>query len=228
MSTATITVQASLRQRTGKGAARQTRAAGRIPAVVYGPGEPGRALAVEAKAVKSILSAPLGQNTVVTLDIDGKTELALLKSYDYHPLTRSLEHADFYKVTLDRHVLVQVPFHLEGKAKGVAAEGGVLRQIFRTLPVLATPDKIPASLNHDVTNVGLGESVHVRDLALPEGVTVKLDKSQTVVSIVAPERDAVVETATTDAAKAAAPAAKGAAPAAKAAAPAAKPAAKKK
>lgn len=225
MTATTITVQASLRTGTGKGPARRTRAAGRIPAVVYGPGESGRALAVDAKAVKSILSAPLGRNTVVTLDIDGSAELALLKSYDYHPLTRALEHADFYKVTLDRKVLVQVPFHLQGRAKGVASEGGILRQIFRTLPVLATPDRIPASIDYDVTNLGLGESLHIRELTLPEGVSVKLDPAQTIVSIVAPERDPAAEAAA-EAAKAA-PAAKGGKPA-PAAAAAAKPAAKKK
>lgn len=226
MTITNITIPATARAATGKGPARRVRYDGKVPAVIYGPGEDATPIAVVAKDVKSILSAPLGRNTVVTLDIDGKTSLALLKSYEHHPLTRQILHADFYKVTLDRKVLVRVPFVLTGKAKGVAQQGGILRQVYRELPVLTTPDKIPAKIEADVTNLELGQGFHVRELSLPEGVAVKYDAGQTLASIVAPEKDdkAAAE-APAAAAKAAAPAKDAkAAPAkdAKAAAPAAK------
>ena len=226
MTTTTISIQATTRVANGKGPAGRVRASGKVPAIVYGPGEKGRAISVEAKDIKSILHAPLGSNTVVTLTVDGHSQLALLKSFDHDPMTRGVVHADFYSVALDRPILVQVPFVLTGKSKGVASEGGILRQIYRSLPVITTPDKIPAKIEADVTNLGLGESLHIRELNLPAGVAVKLDANQTVVSIVAPEKDteaAKAATAAPDAAKApAGKDAKAAAPAKDAKAPAAK------
>lgn len=229
MTTTSITVQASKRIAKGKSAANRTRHEGKVPAIVYGPHEDSRPISVNAKDVKSILSAPLGRNTVVTLDLDGVTSLAMLKTFDHHPLSREVVHADFYTVKLDRPVVVPVPFVITGRSKGIAIDGGVLRQIFRTLPVRCTPDKIPAKIELDITNLGLGESYHVRDLTLPEGVSVKLDLGQTIVSIVAPEKE---EAKAAPGAPAAAAAAAPAAAAGKAAPAAAKdakaPAAKKK
>ena len=189
MTTTSITVTANARTGSGKGPARRVRAAGQLPAVAYGPGEEAHAISVFSKDVKAILAAPLGQNTVVTLSVDGAPSLAMLKSYEYHPLTREILHADFYKVALDRKIVVRVPFHLTGKSKGVATQGGVLRQIYREIPVVTTPDKIPAEITADVTNLELGQSFHVRELTLPAGVTVKLDAGQTVASVVAPEKE---------------------------------------
>lgn len=219
MTTTTISIQATARTAGGKGPAGRVRSGGKVPAIIYGPGEKGRPISVEPKDIRAILHSPLGGNTVVTLTVDGHSQLALLKSFDHDPMTRGVVHADFYSVALDRKILVQVPFVLTGKSKGIANEGGILRQIYRSLPVVTTPDKIPAKIEADITALGLGESLHVRELSLPEGVAVKLDGSQTVVSIVAPEKDteaAKVPGAPAEAAKAAAPAGKDA----KAAAPA--------
>ncbi|MBI5516200.1 MAG: 50S ribosomal protein L25 [Deltaproteobacteria bacterium] len=207
----TLTLNATPRDQHGKGPARRLRASGKLPAIMYGPGETARSIAVDPKDIKAILAAPLGRNTVVTVSVEGSRTLAMLKGYAYHPLTRALEHADFYTVAVGRKIIVPVPFHTTGKSKGVATQGGILRQIYRTLPVLCTPDKIPAKIEADVTALELGQALHVRDLALPEGVAVKLDAGQTVVSIVAPEKE--------ERAAEAAPGAAGAAPGA--AAPAA-------
>lgn len=243
MTTTTITLQGKARTGSGKGPAGRVRARGSLPAIVYGPGAPARSIEINPRDVRSILASPLGRNTLVTLSIDGQSTLALLKNYEHHPLTREVLHADFYTVTLDRPITVQVPFLLTGKSKGVATQGGILRQIFRTLPVQTTADKIPARIEADVTALELGQSLHVRELTLPAGVTVKLDQGQTIVSVVAPEKDeargageaaAAAATPAAGAAPAgkaaAAPAGKAAAPAAKdakAAAPAAKDAKKK-
>lgn len=213
MTTTAITLEGKARTGSGKGPAGRVRARGALPAIVYGPGSPARSIEINPKDVRSILASPLGRNTLVTLSIDGQSTLALLKNYEHHPLTREVLHADFYTVTLDRPITVAVPFVLTGKSKGVATQGGILRQIFRTLPVQTTADKIPAKIEADVTALELGQSLHARELKLPGGVTVKLDPGQTVVSVVAPEKDE----ARGEAAAAAAPAA-GAAPAGKAAA----------
>jgi large subunit ribosomal protein L25 len=205
----TLTLNATPRMDHGKGPARRLRASGKLPAVMYGPDHAARAIAVEPRDIKTILAAPLGRNTVVTVSVEGTRTLAMLKGYSYHPLSRALEHADFYTVAVGRKITVQVPFLATGKSKGVATQGGILRQVYRTLPVLCTPDRIPAKLEADVTALELGQALHVRDLQLPEGVAVKLDAGQTVVSIVAPEK----EERAAEAAPGATPAA-GAAPAA--------------
>jgi len=214
-----ITIQGTRRDAQGKGAARRLRASGKLPAIVYGPGTAPTTIAVDPKEVVRVLHTSHGRNTVVTLVLDGKPELAMLKSFDHHPLTRDIEHADFYRVALDRAIIVEVPFHAVGKAKGVA-EGGVMRLIYRKLAVKCTPEKIPVQLEIDVSDLALGEGHQVRDLKLPDGVVVMLDPGQTVVAVVAPEKEEKVETTTPTGEAAAAgggPAAAGAAPGAGAA-----------
>lgn len=229
----TIKIEGQKRPSSGKSPARRLRAAGKLPAVVYGPGKTAASVAINPKDVKTVLSQPLGRNTVFTLSIDGAEQLAMVKSFEYHPISRDLLSADLYTVSLDRAVEIEVPLVLTGKSKGVAL-GGVLQQIYRKLPVRCTPDKIPAKLELDITNVEVNQSVATKALPLPEGVKVMLDANQTIVSVVTPEKEKADAAAApaAGAAAAAAPAgkdAKAAAPAkdAKAAAPAAA-AAKKK
>jgi large subunit ribosomal protein L25 len=227
-----LKIEGQKRPSNGKSPARRLRAAGKLPAVVYGPGYAATSVSINPKDVKAVLSQPLGRNTVFTLSIDGVDQLAMVKSFDYHPISRELLSADLYTVSVDRAVEVEVPLVLVGKSKGVAA-GGILQQIFRKLPVRCTPDKIPAKLEVDITDVELHHSLAAKALPLPAGVTVMLDANQTIVSVVAPEKDKAEAAPAAGAAAAAAPAAgkdaKAAAPAkdAKAAAPAAA-AAKKK
>lgn len=213
----TLKIQATLRPTSGKSPARRARAAGKLPAVVYGPGKEGVSITVDPKDVRAALLSPMARNTVFTLSIDGKDQLAMVKSFEYHPLTRELEHADFYTVTVDRAIRVEVPLALVGKCKGVAA-GGILQQIYRKLPVKCTPDKIPAKLELDITNLEMNQTMPAKSVNLPSGARVMLEPNHTIVSVVAPEKEAAAAAAT-DAAPAAA-----AAPAkdAKAAAPAAK------
>ncbi len=186
-----ITVSATKRTGGGKGPARRLRVAGQLPAVMYGPGQQGISISVDPKTIKQILTAPRGRNTVVSLDVAGTKQLAMLRSFDLHPVTREIEHADFYTVALDRAITVDVPFVTTGKAKGVAM-GGVLRQVFRKLPVKCTPDAIPEKIEVDVTNLEQGNAIHTRDLHLPPGVVVHLEPGLTLVAIVAPEKEEVV------------------------------------
>jgi large subunit ribosomal protein L25 len=224
----TLKIEAQKRPAHGKSPARRLRAAGKLPAIVYGPGKPAESISMNPKDIKAILSQPMARNTVFTLSVDGVDQLAMVKSFEYHPISRDLLHADLYTVSLDRAVDVEVPLTLVGKSKGVAA-GGVLQQIYRKLPVRCTPDKIPAKLELDITNLDLHHAIATKALVLAEGVRVTLDANQTIVSVVAPEKEraeAAAPGAAAPDAKAAAPAkdAKAAAPAkdAKAAAPAKK------
>lgn len=223
-----VKVPASRRDAAGKGTARRLRSDGKIPAVAYGKGEPALHVAVSPKDLVGVLARELGRNSVIQLEVEGADKLTvLLSDYQYHPVSRKLLHADFLKIALDQPVDVDVPFELTGKAQGVVM-GGILRQVYRKLPVRCLPEKIPVKITHDVTSLELDDHVHVKDLALPEGVTVRLPEDQTVCGVVTEkkrgyeEEEAAAAAAAAGAAAGAAPGA--AAPAAGAAAPEAKPA----
>jgi large subunit ribosomal protein L25 len=209
-------ISASPRAIATKGHVRRMRNAGRIPAVAYGLDKPSVTLSVSPKDLVEVIRSEFGRNTVIELQIEGgDRQTVLLADYQYHPITRDLLHADFYRIGMDRPVDVDVPFELTGKPKGVVM-GGVLRQIYRKLPVRCLPDKIPVKIVRDVTELDLDEHYQVKDLELPDGVTVRLPADRTVVAV-AMEKVQPEETETT----AAAPAAGAAAPAEGAAAPAA-------
>ena len=208
-------VTASHRQISGKNVSRRMRAAGSIPAVAYGKGEPALNIAVSPKDLIGVLAQPLGRNSPIELDVDGKEKLTvLLADYQYHPVSRALLHADFLKIALDAAIDVEVPFELTGKAKGVVA-GGEQRQVFRKLPVRCLPKDIPVKLVHDITELELDESLPVSALALPEGVSIRLPAEQTIAAVVTMKKIVEEETAATPAAGAGAAA--GATPAAGAA-----------
>jgi len=212
MSAAMHSVTANPRTETGKGAARRLRNSGQIPAVAYGKGLPATTLSVAPKDVVTVLKSERGKNTVLQMKVNGGNELlVMIKHYTYHPVTRSLEHVDFVEVKLDQPVDVDVPLVTHGKAAGVTL-GGLLRQVFRTIPVRCLPDRIPLKIETDVTELKLGDAIATKDLKLPEGVEVRLAPEQTLIAVVAPEKDRSEEAA----------AAPGAAAAAAAAAPAGK------
>lgn len=162
-------------------------------------------IAVAPKEVATILRGELGKNTVIELRLEGKKLLAMVRDYALHPVRRSLEHVDFVEVKLDRPVNVDVPLLPTGKAVGVT-KGGVLRVVHRTIPLRCLPDRIPAKIEADVTSLELGQHIATQDLKLPEGVTVRLLPEQTLIAVVAPEKE-VEEVQAAPTAAAAAPAA---------------------
>jgi large subunit ribosomal protein L25 len=176
-----------LRTETGKGAARRARARGLIPAVFYGPLSKPVNLAVAPKAFTQALSSPRRRNALLELEVSGSTHYAMMKELQVHPVTRQVLHVDFLEVALDRPVRARVPFLTEGRAKGVIA-GGELNVIYRELPIKATPDKIPAGITVDVTNMALGDFLHTKDLQLPEGVEVTLEPDRSLISCLEPRK----------------------------------------
>jgi large subunit ribosomal protein L25 len=215
----TIKVTALPRNQSGKGAAKRLRNEGRIPAVAYGPELANTPLAVSPKEVSAVLASERGRNTVVELDIEGQKKLTvLLVDFQYHPVTRSLLHADFREIKENEAIDVDIPLEATGKAKGVVA-GGVLRQVFRKLPVRCLPSLVPVKLTVDVTELELDQAIAAKDVKVPDGVTIRLPPEQTVVAVVTEKKKA--EEAEAAAAAPGAPGAAGAAPAAGAAAGAA-------
>jgi large subunit ribosomal protein L25 len=209
-----IKLNATPRPDAGKGPSRRLRLAAQIPAIAYGRELAATKIAVSPKALRAVLTSPFGQNAVVELDVEGAQKLTVMvRDYSYHPISRELTHADFVQVKLDQPVDVEVPLVCTGKPKGLV-KGGILQQIFRRLPVRCLPEKIPVSIEVEVSDLDMGDSYHANHLTLPEGVKVRLPDTQTIVVVAAPEKGGEEETA----AKPGAPGAPGAAPAAGAAA----------
>jgi large subunit ribosomal protein L25 len=190
-----ILINADRRSETGKGAAARLRGTGKIPAIAYGKHLPAQSLAVSPAQLSQVFASERGRNTVVELDIEGKDKLTvLLCDFQHHPLTREFLHADFFQIAMDKDVDVDVPLELTGKPQGVVL-GGTLRQVYRKVPVRCLPEKIPVKIVHDVTSLGLDAHVAVRELNLPEGVTVRLAPEQTLVAIVKEKQAPEEETA---------------------------------
>jgi large subunit ribosomal protein L25 len=162
---------------------------------------------------------------VIALDVAGDRKLAMVRELQVHPLTRAVQHVDFYEVSLERTIDVRVPFFTEGRAKGVIA-GGEITAIFREVPLRATPDRVPSEIRVDVTNMELGHVMRVKDLALPEGVSALLDPERSLVTCAEPRKRPTEEDEAAAAGTPGAPAAATGTTTPPAAAAAAKPAAK--
>jgi large subunit ribosomal protein L25 len=191
-------------------------------------------MAVAPKQLVDVLTSERGRNTVLELNVEGGENFpVLLTEFQYHPVTRQLLHADFLRIALDTPVEVDVPFITTGKCIGVI-NGGTLHVVYRKLPVRCLPKDIPVKIQLDISALDVDAHVAVKDLPLPEGVSVALPATQTVVAVVteaggeAETAAAGAEAAGADKGKAApAAAGKAAAPAAGKAAPAAAKPAKK-
>ncbi|MCY1045931.1 50S ribosomal protein L25/general stress protein Ctc [Corallococcus sp. bb12-1] len=222
MATDKSILEASAREGSGKGAARRLRAKGQIPAVVYGKHlKAPLHISVDPKAIRTAINTPAKLNTLIQIKLGSGGEQVLLKDYQMDPLTRDILHADFIAVKDTDQVKVNLPVVLTGKAAGVL-DGGLLSQIRRNLEVWSLPTAIPLQIEVDVTNLKINEAIHVNDLKLPEGVSVKTNVNYTIAVLAAPEAAEVAAPAAITSAAPAAAAGKAADPkAADAKAPAA-------
>ncbi|ABF92702.1 ribosomal 5S rRNA E-loop binding protein Ctc/L25/TL5 [Myxococcus xanthus DK 1622] len=203
MSVNTSTLEAKPREGSGKGVARRLRAQGLIPAVVYGKHlEKPVHISVNPKAVRQAINTPHKFNTLIQIKVEGGDRQVLLKDYQMDPVTRAILHADFLDVRPTDKVKVNVPLVLSGRAQGVA-DGGLLTQARREIEVWSLPGAIPEKIEVDVTPMKIAEVLHINDLKLPEGVSVKTNVNYTLAVISAPE---AVEAGPGAAAAAAAPA----------------------
>jgi large subunit ribosomal protein L25 len=159
----------------GKNEARRLRVAGKIPAVLYGAQKAGdppapEAVSVDPKPFMRILHSKSGLNTLITLKVEGIADTrVLVKNVQLDPVTHHPLHADFYRVNMDRKIQVTVPVLLKGESRGVKQDGGVLDFVHREIVVEVLPANIPDSIEVDISELGIGDSVHVRDLAANAG-----------------------------------------------------------
>ena len=188
----TIELNVAVRHKTGKEVARKLRRQGLIPAIIYGPGSEPVPLAVKGNELKRVLYRYRGEQLLfnLTLEDNGSTvkKMALVKELQYHPVTDEILHVDFYEISMEREVEVEVPIELVGKAKGVEL-GGHLQQLLHTMTVACLPGAIPDKIEVDVSELGIGDVLHVRDLTPPEGVRYLDEPDEPVVTILAPEAE---------------------------------------
>lgn len=186
------TLKAQPRAERGKGAARKARAAGRIPAVVYGHGEATRELTVDAHELELLFARVHYENTIINLDIAGeKGEVkVLVREVQSHAFRPDVLHVDFYQIHAGEKVVVDVPVRLQGTAPGVRA-GGVMMQTITDLEVRCLPDNIPEYIDADVSQLEIGNAIHVGELTLPEGVEPQVDADRVVCSVTPPSVSAV-------------------------------------
>jgi large subunit ribosomal protein L25 len=182
-----VALAASGRAGTGKGEARSLRRAGRVPAVAYGAAlDAPVPVSVDGRELYHALNTDAGENAILRLDIDGDTQLAIVREIQRHPVRREMLHVDFVTVSRDVKINVEIPLVLEGDAPG-ADEAGVVDQVLFALPVLVLPLEVPDQITVDISELGVGDVIRVEELTLPEGVESLEDPERTIVTCNVPQ-----------------------------------------
>jgi large subunit ribosomal protein L25 len=185
------------REATGRSAARKLKARGIVPAVVYGGRDKAQPVQLSRRDLTTVLSHAAGENILVELDIagEGNTRMAMLQEVQHSPVGGEVLHVDFHAVSMDEKLEAGIPLEPLGIANGVKNFGGLLEQSLRELTVECLPRDLPDRITVDVSNLNIGDSIHVRDIKLPDGVTAKTQAELTVFSVLAPtvEEEPVAE-----------------------------------
>ncbi len=191
-----INLTAQPRAEKGKGPSGRLRASGSVPGILYGPGVEGAIpVVLNMKELDKTLHTHAGGNVLVNLEITGdKSRTVMFKEVSRHPLKGTVMHVDLLEVNMNETVVVEVPVHLTGKAAGLAF-GGIVQHETRTISIECLPSQIPDSLDVDITPLNVGQSFHVKDIKLAQGLTAIDDPDLTIVSIVSPTAEVAPKTA---------------------------------
>ncbi len=187
----TIELTVEKRSTNGKNEARRSRAAGRIPAVVYGAGKPNVPITVDRKALSDVFREGAGENTIFLLKLGGSDQSrhAMIREMQRDPVSRRPLHIDFVRVLMDVKITLKVPIEVVGVAKGVKTEGGILDTVTREVEIECLPGNIPAGLAVDVTELAIGDALRIAQIPAPEGVRIVDNPEKIVVHVVHPARE---------------------------------------
>lgn len=174
---------AEVGRRAGSSDSRRLRAEDKIPAVVYGHGMDPISVSVDRRELRQALSGAAGMNTILDLSVDGAVYPTLIKDVQRHPVKRSVQHIDFIQVNLNEEIVVSVPIRLEGEAKEVSANNGLVDLTMQELEVRTTPRSIPDGITIDITDMTMDTVIRIADLPLPAGVTAEGDPEAPVVTV---------------------------------------------
>lgn len=190
------------REGTGRSAVRKLKARGVVPAVIYGTKDKSQPLQVAARDINAMLSHASGENILVELEIAGEktNRMALVQEVQHSPVGGHVLHIDFHAISMDQKIHADVPLEALGVPTGVKNFGGLLEQNLRTLSIECLPRDLPDRLTVDVTNLNIGDSIHVRDIPLPSGVVAKVQLDLTAFSVLEPAVEEEPVAAATEAA----------------------------
>jgi large subunit ribosomal protein L25 len=184
-----LELTATLRSDVGNGPARQLRMQGKMPAVLYGPKTEPVLLAVDIKELETALKEGSLAQSIFNLSVDGakkKASAVMIRELQQHPVSGNFLHADFYEIDMKEKIAVMVPIITVGKSKGVEM-GGLLQVIRREIEVLCLPTEIPESFEIDITDLEIGDSVHVDEITTDETVEIPYDVNFTLLTVVSPK-----------------------------------------
>jgi len=206
---AEVVLAAEARRSMGSSESRRLRAAGKVPAVLYGHGITPQALTVDARDLRGALNQDAGLNALLSLEVDSDRHLAMARQLQRHPVRGTVMHVDFVIVRRDEVISADVPVHLEGEPVPVTRGEGLIEQQLFSLQVHARPGDIPPHITVDISRLGVGDAIRVSDLALPSGVTTDLDPEEAVIVLAGSTISAEIEAEEAEAAEEAAAAAPG-------------------
>ncbi len=172
--------------------AKKLRSTGRVPAIIYGRKTEPQNLEVNSKEMANLIGRSHAENVLVDLSIEKDNRpkrLALVQEVQHHPLSRSILHVDFHEVAEDEKVTIKVPVETSGEAAGVKTGGGVLEHVLFRISVRALPKDLPEMITVDVSNLNIGQSIHLGDIPVPAGVEFLGDKTISVISCAAPKTE---------------------------------------
>ena len=189
-----IELKANKRNSVGKGQARVLRRAEKIPAVLYGPGTEPVLLSVGISDLEKALKKSTASQALLNLTIlngENTSRPAMIKELQTHPVSRNYQHVDFYEISMDRKIRVKVPVVVKGKSQGVEL-GGILQIIRRELEILCLPSEIPETIEIDITDLDIGDSIHVKEIPFQGDIEIPADVNFTVITILSPKTEAEV------------------------------------
>ena len=175
-----IVLTASTDRVTGTRTSRRIRRDGRIPGVLYGLGAESVTIAVDWSDLRRALTTEAGVNAIIQLEVEGERHMSIIKDLQRHPVRRDVIHIDFLRIDPTRDVTVGVPIVMVGEARELIAADGMVDQNLFVLSVNAPPDRIPNELEVDISDLTVGDSIRVGDLALPVGVSTDVDPEDAV------------------------------------------------
>ena len=182
-----LKINAQPRTEAGRNAVKKIKQAGLVPAVIYGAKDPARNIQIVERELARLLDHAASESVLVEVNMqDGGSRTALIQEVQHHPVTGKVLHVDLHVVAMDELMHAEVPVETTGEAEGVTTGGGVLEVILRNLEISCLPGDLPDGITVDVSKLNIGDSVHVKDLTLPRGVTVLNDAELSVVSVAPP------------------------------------------
>ncbi|TET94099.1 MAG: 50S ribosomal protein L25/general stress protein Ctc [Desulfobacteraceae bacterium] len=186
---ATIQLDLKKRTKTGKGSARRLRSMGMLPVIVYGPEISPIMLSIDYKQLEKILRGKSAESIIFDLRVDsnGKkySKRVMIKEIQKDPVTRDYLHVDFYEISMEKELEVDIPVHLVNTPIGVS-EGGILEHIRRELKISCMPRNLVDKIEIDVSGLDVGQSIHIGDISFPPGLKSMEDENLTIATVVAP------------------------------------------